>query len=1015
MARRIVLVLVLNVALSVASRAGGPAFVAGSAFDPSVKGQPVVWANGSVQYFTDQGDLSPILNSSQADAFVAAAFLPWTSISGVALTAAQSGHLAEDVNGSTISCQPDGTCTMPADIQANALTTPLGIVYDIDGTVTDAFLGTGAGGSDYCFSNAVYGGPDNFSTDAHIVHGLVVINGMCASKSDQLPDVQYRLERVFGRVIGLGWAQTNLNVQTGNPRPTPNDFEGFSLMHFEDSIACVPITVCYGADAAVPKMDDRAALRWLYPAIQVKAPGASGNSPQTARIHGSVYFTDPSGNPLQPMQGVNVVARWIDSNGQPSRKYVATSVSGFAFHGSTGNIINGHVDGEGLRYDQFGSDDTALEGFFDLDGLEIPDGSNSAQYQLSIEAVDPTWSLGVGPYASPVDPNWYFGIASNMPSQVAPSGEYSPSRVTVQAGGDAAQNILMQLSEQTRPHPGDGSNYANPADLPVGGGWGSWVSGYGVADFFQFTAQANRTASVTATALDESGQPTQSKMMPVIGVWQLSDPNGDPAPAATPMPFNTINLGETRLDVQFNATEAFRLGVADFRGDGRPDYQYAASILYSDIVTPARLGLQGGPVTLTGLGFHPGLELTVGSDTALVLETSATHIELIAPAGSQDGSVTITVTDPLTGGFSQMQNALTYGASANDLLLLIQGAEPSTPVGAVAANPIRVRAVASDGITPVWGATVGWSTTNGTQLSACNWSTNCLVLTDESGEASTQVMPTAVGASTITAQLAPEVFSQPQTQQATLVGTESSLDIAGAPPTQWVAQGATIDVPLIAKVLNLGVPQPNITVNFILTRGIASLSALSATTNGSGYATVTAHLVNHASEVQVSACVAPNNAPCVTLTLFATPASMWTLAAVSGTHQSVPVGQAFQPLVLSVTDGAPAADPVLGAIVTFDTTLARVSRDQRGHGGGDTIIILGTSTTQVTSDANGVASIVPSVGDVAGPCEVLIAAHVASARLQFQLQVEQGARTSPEDSIGPRETPRGRFGMRSQR
>jgi hypothetical protein len=41
----------------------------------------------------------------------------------------------------------------------------------------------------------------------------------------------------------------------------------------------------------------------------------------------------------------------------------------------------------------------------------------------------------------------------------------------------------------------------------------------------------------------------------------------------------------------------------------------------------------------------------------------------------------------VTGAFSQMIGALTYGASATDLLLLLQGAEPSTPVGSQAANP----------------------------------------------------------------------------------------------------------------------------------------------------------------------------------------------------------------------------------------------------------------------------------------------------------------------------------------
>ena len=45
-------------------------------------------------------------------------------------------------------------------------------------------------------------------------------------------------------------------------------------------------------------------------------------------------------------------------------------------------------------------------------------------------------------------------------------------------------------------------------------------------------------------------------------------------------------------------SETYRVGVADFRGDGRPDYFYHASLLYSDTVTPPRLSLAGGVTTL---------------------------------------------------------------------------------------------------------------------------------------------------------------------------------------------------------------------------------------------------------------------------------------------------------------------------------------------------------------------------------------------------------------------------------
>src|SRR5271163_4629674 len=126
MRSRSLLLAVLAICTAVASRAGGPAFVAGSGYNPGVEGQALIWANGSVQYFTDQGDLSPILTGSQADALVATAFSTWTSISGVALTATQGGHLAEDVNGSDIETNGFGVVTAPADITSSATGTPVG-------------------------------------------------------------------------------------------------------------------------------------------------------------------------------------------------------------------------------------------------------------------------------------------------------------------------------------------------------------------------------------------------------------------------------------------------------------------------------------------------------------------------------------------------------------------------------------------------------------------------------------------------------------------------------------------------------------------------------------------------------------------------------------------------------------------------------------------------------------------------------------------------------------------------
>ena len=52
---RILAVAILLICSAIASRAGGPAFIAGSGYAPGVEGNPLIWANGTVQYFTDQG------------------------------------------------------------------------------------------------------------------------------------------------------------------------------------------------------------------------------------------------------------------------------------------------------------------------------------------------------------------------------------------------------------------------------------------------------------------------------------------------------------------------------------------------------------------------------------------------------------------------------------------------------------------------------------------------------------------------------------------------------------------------------------------------------------------------------------------------------------------------------------------------------------------------------------------------------------------------------------------------
>jgi hypothetical protein len=958
---------------AVVSRAGGPARIAGTSyFDPAMTGVPLVWAQGQVVYFTDQGDLSPILPNSSANTFVAEAFSQWTSVPTAALAITSGGQLAEDVTGANLTLSPNGIITGPADITPIATGTPLGMVYDYDGSVTDDLLGAGAGDASQCFTNAVFGGADNFGIEANFQHALVVINGQCALETSQLPDVEYRLVRVLGNVLGLGWSQLNLNVVTGNPPPTAADYAGFPVMHFKDLLSCVPITRCY-ANPYELAMDDVAAISRLYPVTaqnQTNFPGSQIFSATTARIYGSVWFTDSSGNAAQPMQGVNVIARWIDpSTGLASGQYAVSSVSGFLFAGDAGNPITGTSDPIGNPYSLWGSNDPAVEGFFDLGGLQLPHGTSSAQYQLSVEALDPNWSLGVGPYA---------------PTQVAPSGAMQPIVVTVSAGVDAEQDILMIGSAQPVPVWAPSQTWPAPAAVPVAGDWLGSLSPYGDAAYFSIAAQANRTLSIAVTSLDESGVASENKAQPVIGMWASSDTQGTRPGAWTPAPFNSIAAGLTRLDAQIVIPTKFLIGISDMRGDGRPDYHYHAHVLYGDSVSPARMSVAGGTVTVSGIGFMPGLTAAIGNNNVAPVAFSAGEMVLSVPAQA-DGVETLTITDPVTGSFSTLSNALTFGASNTDNIVLVAGSNPSTPVGTQAAHPIIVRVVAADGVTPVSGATVGWSATNSTLLSACG-AAACSAVTDQGGEALTWATPQAAGTVTITATLAPGVYSSSPSVSAQFVATSSSSEIGLLMPYLWIAQGANFSLPLTAAVLSNGVAQNGATVNFRITSGNGSLSAASALTNSSGSAAVTLTLTNFSGALQGSACVGQSNNPCQNFYVNSVAISALNLQPVAGNEQSIGFGQSFQPVTVRVTDSSSPPNAVAGATVAFLTTVLRPAENS-SPGNPVVPVILSVNQNDVESDVNGLASLQPSAGTLGPPLEVVVGAAAGNASLQYELQV----------------------------
>jgi hypothetical protein len=219
----------------------------------------------------------------------------------------------------------------------------------------------------------------------------------------------------------------------------------------------------------------------------------------------------------------------------------------------------------------------------------------------------------------------------------------------VSKGGNLQQDILMQGSAVHPPDWFEPVDYTSPAPLPTLGEWLAGLSGYGNTDYFWFSGQNNRTLSVEVTALDESGVASQSKSLPVIGMWALSNPGGNSAPAATPMAFNTFNFGMTRLGAVLLATANFRLGISDYRGDGRPDFRYRARVFYGDRVIPPRASVGGGTaLAIQGLGLRGNTAVKIAAMNAPLLAVSANQVTATAPAMA-DGLQNVTLSDPATG------------------------------------------------------------------------------------------------------------------------------------------------------------------------------------------------------------------------------------------------------------------------------------------------------------------------------------------------------------------------------
>lgn len=297
--------IMLLVASAGAAEASNPRWVTGPPYF-TVSGTTVRWYIDQPLYFTDPGDLSASVDHTAADAMVARAAEVWNNpYSRVILR--QGGTLDEQVSGANTYLGPGGL-VMPSDVQSsNYAAKPIVVIYDRDGSMTDLLLGGGASDPSGCRQNAVTESVDSITPGGLIEHAVLILNGRCTGPvPEQQLQMQYQLERVFGRILGLGWSQLNDNVFTGVPKATYSQALHWPIMHPIDIICGLYTYQCLPQPFTL-RPDDIASLVLLYPVqAGVTVPGKQASYAQASLLEGAIRFPAPFD---WGMGGVNVVLR----------------------------------------------------------------------------------------------------------------------------------------------------------------------------------------------------------------------------------------------------------------------------------------------------------------------------------------------------------------------------------------------------------------------------------------------------------------------------------------------------------------------------------------------------------------------------------------------------------------------------------------------------------------------------------------------------------------------------------
>ena len=362
-------VLLLLSTLAYGAHGGGPLVV-------QADGTPFVWPTTSaIGYTTDDGPLSATVGEAAARSRIAAMFGVWQNVATASISFAREGFIEPvgafnggDVNNVQEFDAVEGDC-------ANGNQSP--ITYDANGQI---FVDLGIDET----SVIGFAGPCSVNiAQGLILSGEAVMNGLFQDGNDaNVPDLTVgefdaTFVHEFGHFAGLDHSQ--INVDCGFVNCGSAALAGLPTM-FPFLVSDTQIS---------PSTDDIAWLSKLYP-----ASGGSGFDATHGHLTGTIYFSDGESQ----VQGVNVIARPVDTGGTPEDESVTKGVSnlsGFRFKARHGNPILADVPG--LNPSFSGSVNPGFIGSFEI---PVPAGD----YVVEFESVDPAFDLdsGIGDILFPI-------------------------------------------------------------------------------------------------------------------------------------------------------------------------------------------------------------------------------------------------------------------------------------------------------------------------------------------------------------------------------------------------------------------------------------------------------------------------------------------------------------------------------------------------------------------------------------------------------------------------------------